>query len=197
VIQTQLRQQAAALPRRPAALPDGIQIRPASAQDREAMISFVTGLSLRTQSLRFFAAMPRPGPGLLRRLCGGGDNSPDVLVATENGAIIGHAMAADRARPDGRRVADIGLVVTDSWQDHGIGRRMLQKLIERAAGRGVTELVMDVKPDNRKMLAMIGRRWPAARYQTAGDAITIRVALPRTDRQPAEPHLGQLPGQPA
>ena len=37
---------------------------------------------------------------------------------------------------------------------------------------------MDVKPENRKMLAMIERRWPGAHHQFNGDAVTIRVALP-------------------
>jgi ribosomal protein S18 acetylase RimI-like enzyme len=163
---------------RPASIPDGVRIRGASAQDRGAMISFLAGLSLRTQSFRFFAAVPRPGPGLLQRMCGAGPEPGDVLVATAGEVIIGHAMAADSRGPAGSRVADIGIVIADGWQDRGIGSLMMRALVDRAAARGVCELVMDVKPENRKMLAMIERRWPGARHQLAGDAVTIRVALP-------------------
>jgi ribosomal protein S18 acetylase RimI-like enzyme len=161
-----------------AANPGCVRIRAASARDRDAMIGFLAGLSLRTQSFRFFAAVPRPGPGLLRRMCGDGQDPGDVLVATAGEEIIGHAMAADAPGPAGSRVADIGIVVADGWQDRGIGSLMMRRLIDRAAARGVGELVMDVKPENRKMLAMIERRWPDARHQLAGDAVTIRVELP-------------------
>jgi ribosomal protein S18 acetylase RimI-like enzyme len=156
--------------------PGGVQIRAATARDGEAMLRFVAGLSPGTQFLRFFTAVPRPSSGLLSRLCGAGEMS-DVLVATDDGVIVGHAMAADSTGTDGGRVADIGVVVADQWQHRGIGAAMLRDLIGRAAGRGVSELVMDVRPENRTMLAMIGRRWASARYQAAADAITVRVRL--------------------
>ena len=48
----------------------GLQIRSAVAADCEAISSFVTGLSLRTRFLRFFAPASPPSPSLLRGLCG-------------------------------------------------------------------------------------------------------------------------------
>jgi len=65
-------------------------------------------------------------------MCGAGLGT-DALVATENGVIIGHAMAAEVAGPDGCRVADIGLVVTDRWQSRGVGSQMLSEVIALAA----------------------------------------------------------------
>ncbi len=97
-----------------------VEIRAASAADREAIKSFVMGLSPRARFLRFFSPVAPPSSGVLRRMCGAGLGT-DALVATENGVIIGHAMAAEVAGPDGCRVADIGLVVTDRWQSRGVG----------------------------------------------------------------------------
>ena len=104
--------------------------------------------------------------------------SADALVATEDGVVIGHAMAVDVIGPDGGRVADVGLVVTDHWQNRGIGSEMLRMVVARAVARGVRGLVMEVLPENRRILAMISRRWAGAGYESGGGSVTIRVRLP-------------------
>ena len=158
------------------ALPGGIEIRAGSAADCEAIKSFVAGLSLRARFLRFFTAASPPTPAVLRGLCGGG-RTTDVLVATAGDAVIGHAMAADSTGPDGGRVTDIGLVVTDGWQHRGVGSDLFGRVIARAAARGVRGLEMDVLPENRTMLAMISRRWADASYEYGGGSVTVRVPL--------------------
>jgi GNAT superfamily N-acetyltransferase len=154
-----------------------IEIRAASAADCEAIKSFIMGLSLRARFLRFFSPVAPPSSAVLRRMCGVSPDT-DVLVATESGAVVGHAMAVDATEPDGRRVADIGLVVTDRWQNRGIGSEMLGQVIARAAGRGVSGLLMEVLPENRRMLAMITSRWGDAGYEFGGGSVTVRVGLP-------------------
>ena len=154
----------------------GIQVRAASAADCEAIKSFVTGLSLRARYLRFFTSASPPTPAVLRGLCGGG-RTTDVLVATAGDAVIGHAMAADSTGPDGGRVTDIGLVVTDGWQHRGVGSDLFGRVVARAAARGVRGLEMDVLPENRPMLAMISRRWADASYEYGGGSVTVRVPL--------------------
>ncbi len=145
--------------------------------DREAIKSFVVGLSLQSRFLRFFSPVAPPSSAVLRGMCGAGRGT-DALVATENGVIIGHAMAADVTGPEGCRVADIGLVVTDRWQNRGIGSEMLSRVIARAAARGVSGLVMEVLPENRRMLTMITRRWADAGYEFGRGSVTVRVRLP-------------------
>ncbi len=154
-----------------------VEIRPASAADCEAIKSFVMGLSLQARFLRFFSPVAPPSSTVLRRMCGASCGT-DALVATENDVVIGHAMAADVSGPDGCGVADIGLVVTDRWQNRGVGSEMLRRVVARAADRGVSGLVMEVLPENRRMLAMITRRWADAGYEFGGDSVTVRVRLP-------------------
>jgi GNAT superfamily N-acetyltransferase len=154
----------------------GVKIRGASAADCEAIKAFVAGLSLRARFLRFFTPASPPTPAVLRGLCGGG-RTTDVLVATAGGAVIGHAMAADSTGPDGGRVTDIGLVVADHWQHHGVGSDLLGQVIARAAARGVSALEMDVLPENRPMLAIISRHWADAKYEYGGGSVTVRVPL--------------------
>jgi GNAT superfamily N-acetyltransferase len=178
-----------------------IEIRAASAADCEAIKSFIMGLSLNARFLRFFSPVAPPSSGVLRSMCGVSPDT-DVLVATESGAVVGHAMAVDATEPDGRRVADIGLVVTDRWQNRGIGSEMFGQVIARAADRGVSGLVMEVLPENRRMLTMITRRWGDAGYEFGGGSVTVRVSLPggpattgRQEGQDGRPRKGGREGK--
>jgi GNAT superfamily N-acetyltransferase len=155
---------------------DAVQYRSATASDCDAIRWFVAGLSLRTRFLRFFTPASPLSSGVLRAMCGAGRTS-DVLVATHDGVVIGHAMAADSISPDGCRVTDIGVVIADPWQSRGVGSMILRRLVARAAARGVSVLVMDVLPENRPMLAMISRRWADAHYEFGADSVTVRVFL--------------------
>jgi GNAT superfamily N-acetyltransferase len=154
-----------------------VEYRSVVAADCDAMLSFLTGLSLRTRFLRFFAPASPPSPAVLRGMCGGG-RTTDAIVATHDGMIVGHAMAADSLSPEGCLVSDIGVVVADRWQNLGIGSQVLDRVVARATARGVSVLVMDVLPENKQMLAMISRRWAGVGYRFAGDAVTARVYLP-------------------
>jgi len=154
-----------------------VEIRAASAADCEAIRSFVMGLSLRSRFLRFFSPAAPPTSAVLRGMCAAGPGK-DALVASEGGVIVGHAMASDIAGPDGRPVADIGLVVADRWQSRGLGSQLFGQVIARAAARGVSGLVMEVLPENRRMLAMITRRFAGAGYEFGGGSVTVRVPLP-------------------
>lgn len=158
----------------PRALSPAVEIRPAGRPDARAIRDFINALSVRTQFLRFFASVAPPSSSLLRGLSGT-DANADVVIATQHGSVIGHAMAVDRTGPDGVRVSDIGLVVTDRWQQHGIGSALLRKVVTRAAARGTEMLIMDVLPGNDRMLAMIERRWPGAHREFGPDSITIRA----------------------
>lgn len=162
----------------PAERGGAVEIRAASAADHEAIKSFVMGLSLRSRFLRFFSPVAPPTSAVLRGMCGAGSGT-DALVATADGVIVGHVMASDVAGPDSRRpVADIGLVVADRWQGRGLGSQLLSQVIARAAARGVSGLVMEVLPENRRMLAMIAQGFPSAGYEFGGGSVTVRVPLP-------------------
>ena len=172
-----------------------ITIRPAGHADAEPIRSFITGLSPRTQYRRFFAGVSRPSSALLRGLAGAG-NGADIVVATRSDPgrsgpdsggpqdgrdcgepVIGHAMAADQIAPDGARTVEIGLVVADASQRRGVGSALARVLLARAFARGARTVVMEVLPGNKDVLAMIARRWPAARYERTADSVVVRARL--------------------
>src|SRR6266567_2668639 len=122
-----------------------VEIRPAGGADAEAIRSFITGLSQRTQYRRFLAGVSPPGAALLRGLCGTG-NGADILVAARGGLIVGHAMAADGVAADGTRTVDVGLVVADGSQRRGVGSALMRILLARARGRKASAIMMNVQP---------------------------------------------------
>jgi GNAT superfamily N-acetyltransferase len=156
-----------------------VTIRPSDAGDLAPLTGFFAGLSTRTRVQRFFAPL-RPTPALVRRACR--VSHGDVLLATQAGVIIGHAMAADRAA-DGapgqdESLTEIGVVVADAWQGQGVGSALMRTLVRRAQARGVTSLSMDVLPGNQQVLAMIAGHWSASRTERSADCLTIQVGLP-------------------
>ncbi len=185
-----------------------ITIRPAGRADAEAIRSFITSLSPRTQYRRFFAGVSPPSSVLLRGLAGAG-NGADIVVATRHAPgrsgpdrtgpqcgqldcgepVIGHAMAADRIASDGMRTVEIGLVVADASQRRGVGSALLRVLLARAFARGAGTVVMEVLPGNKDVLAMIARRWPAACYERTADSVVVRARL-----APPPPAVAHVPG---
>jgi GNAT superfamily N-acetyltransferase len=161
-------------------------IRAPGAADLAALGTFFAGLTLHTRVKRFFAPV-WPGPAMLRTLCGTAGRA-DVLVAERRGVIIGHAMAVDYARSSTGLRTDFGVVVADAWQGRGVGAALVRALVSRAQARGVTEVVMDVMPSNREVLAMITSHWAAARTARSADSVTVQIQLPTqlAQRPPAE-----------
>ena len=168
-------------------------IRRAGSTDSAALRDFFTGLSVQTRYRRFFAAVT-PTPAMLRLLSGSASNV-DAVVALREGIIIGHAIAVDQCGPAGTRMSDIGVVVAEAWQGHGVGSALTRALLTSAQERGVTCVAMDVLHDNRQVLAMIASHWPGALAGGYGaDFASVRVLLPQArQRQPAlaRPHASR------
>jgi GNAT superfamily N-acetyltransferase len=172
-----------------------VLVRQARPEDASRISQFVCGLSAQSRYFRFFASVAPPSSGLLRALCGG--TGADVLLVVDGaGAVIAHGMAADTRGGD-ELASNIGLVVTDRWQQQGLGGLLLSTLVGRAAGRGIRALVLDVLPENERMLGIINRRWPDAPRERTRDAIVIRPAISPHQRTGAGPvpAIVRLPAQ--
>jgi GNAT superfamily N-acetyltransferase len=153
----------------------GWRFREPGPQDTERIRAFICDLSPRTQYLRFFAAVAPPSSSLVRALSGG---AGDILLVTDEADhVIAHGMAVDDRTDRGALSTEIGLVVADCWQGQGLGTTLLAVLARRAADRGVPTMVMEVLPDNERMLGIIGRRWPDAPRERTADSIIVRAAI--------------------
>jgi acetyltransferase len=125
----------------------------------ELVRRFMAGLSPQTTYRRFFTG-GRVTDRTIRQLIDVG-GARDVLVACAGPDIVGLAdYMLVAGRPD---TAEIGIVVTDSWQRRGVGPHLTTELLARATSRGITTLQAYTLAENARVELLIRRNWPTAR----------------------------------
>jgi ribosomal protein S18 acetylase RimI-like enzyme len=71
------------------------------------------------------------------------------LVAEHEGQIVGHAFLEPYTLQSLRHIADLNIAVYLGWQSKGIGRQLLEQLIERAKNSSVIEKIqLNVRASN-------------------------------------------------
>ncbi|HLI16530.1 MAG TPA: GNAT family N-acetyltransferase [Acidimicrobiales bacterium] len=123
------------------------RVRPATPEDRAALVDFHARLSPESASSRYFGAHPRLSEADLARVTSGG---PDdlALVAERDGRVVG---LAEYHRVVGHEEAEVALVVDDAYQGRGLGTLLLEHLASEARLRGVRRFVADMLPSNARM----------------------------------------------
>jgi [ribosomal protein S18]-alanine N-acetyltransferase len=105
------------------------------------------------------------------------------LIAEADGVVVGHA---GMLAPAGAETGEVHTVtVTESHRRQGIGRRMLEALLEVAAARGAAEVFLEVRIDNpaaQDLYRSLGFEAVGVRpkyYQPDGvDALVMRASVP-------------------
>ena len=171
---------------RPLPLPDGTTVwtRPMGPDDAAAIQRLYSRLSPDTIYPRFFMASPQLSPELATYLTQIDGNNRRALAALDPQApdeIIGVARY-DRA-PDTDR-AEFAIAIEDRWQGHGLGSRLLRRLIEDAQARGIGYLEGDILPDNRRMLKLLRRLGLPWRSIPGDFALHIELDLRERDADP-------------
>ncbi|KAA1418184.1 GNAT family N-acetyltransferase [Mumia zhuanghuii] len=156
--------------------PERTDIRPGSAQDLEAMTTFLSGLSAETLYKRFLTGLGQVmPPGLPRQLLVPGATGGSLL-AVRGAAVIGHAMWAPVPTaddPSGASTVEIALVVADDHQGQGLGSRLVDALVDDVSGHGFAHVHAVVSAENHVVRRMITRRVSDARYGRDGALITV------------------------
>jgi GNAT superfamily N-acetyltransferase len=142
-------------------------IRPATADDADALRAFLAGLSANTQYQRFFTGLGSVSPSLVRDLIAVTPHQQVVLALTGS-EVIGHAMATTNSAG----ILELGVVVADRHRGRGIGNRMIRNLLERAALAGADRLRLDVLCENTLVLDWIRRGLPDTVFERDGYSLT-------------------------
>src|SRR5262245_10085884 len=134
-----------------------ITIRPISAADLALEQEFVAGLSASTGYQRLMSAR-HLSLEELRRITDIDHNRELALIATtllqSRERQIGVARYVKTSQSGD---AEFAIVLSDDWQRHGLGTRLLVSLISAAKSDGVRRLVGTTLSENRGMLAL-GRK---------------------------------------
>lgn len=139
-------------------LPDGrdVTIRPIRPEDAEIEQDFVRSLSDETKYFRFMHAVHELTPEMLVRFTQIDYDREMALIAvtTEDGHEIEHGVVRYVTNPD-QNSCEFAVVVSDEFQGHGIGQRMLKRLMEIARARGLDMMEGEVLTANHRMLELV------------------------------------------
>lgn len=133
---------------------DGIgifQLRPVRPDDKLAFERFFARLSPEDIRHRFFSRLRTMPRALLARLTQIDYDREMALVLLDGEDVIGVSRLA--ADPDNAK-AEFAVLVRSDLKGRGLGRLLLQRLIEYARGRGISALTGEILEENASMLAL-------------------------------------------
>jgi acetyltransferase len=137
-------------------------------QDDARVQAFVRGLSPRSRHERYFSAIAELPPRELERTTRRSDPRDASLAAFDGAALVALAECAG---------GEIALVVADPLQGFGVGRELMQRLLDHARGARLPQLHGLVRDGNRAMLRLAASFGFRARPSGDPDLVRMELAL--------------------
>jgi len=154
-------------------------VRPLTLADTERLISFFKSHNEETVRLRygyFFREMTR---ARARELVGV-DQRKDLALAVfsvqPDGSEVIDAIGRYFLLEDGR-TAEMAFVVRESKRRLGMAQTLLQRLMDVAGRRGLTELTAQVQRENHGMIALFRRAGASVHSVIGADAVDVRLPV--------------------
>ncbi|MBC8073941.1 MAG: GNAT family N-acetyltransferase [Deltaproteobacteria bacterium] len=164
-------------------LSDGscVRLRPVRPDDKEAIAGGLARLSPESQYLRFFTSKPRLTDSELRYLTevDGIEHFAIVCALLEQGGTEGRGVGVARfvRSPEDPEVAEPAVVVVDELQGKGLGRVLMERLIQAAAERGVQRFRSEFLAVNTPMKELLATLSPAAQFTPEGSLVVAEFPL--------------------
>jgi L-amino acid N-acyltransferase YncA len=132
-----------------------IRIRPATEEDAAAIsVIYNQGIEDRIATLETELRTPEERQ---RWLASRGPRHP-VIVAEVAGTVVGWgSLNQFNPRPAYQHVADFSIYVERDWRGKGVGRRLLEALIEQARTIGYHKMMLSAFPFNQAGIALYER----------------------------------------
>jgi acetyltransferase len=143
-------------------------IRRLTQQDGAVVQAFVRGLTPRSRRERYFSAISELPPQELERTTRRSDPHDASLAAFDGNALVALAECAG---------GEIALVVADPWQGSGVGRELMQRLLDHARRASLPVLHGLVRNGNRAMLRLAASFGFRARPSGDPDLVRVELAL--------------------
>jgi len=139
------------------AMKDGtiVMIRPIRPEDEPLMVRFHESLSDRSVYLRYFGALSlktRVAHERLIRICFGDYDRELALVAEVKGAAGPEIVGVGRVnRIHGGDDAEMAVLVTDRYQNRGLGAELTRRVLDVARQEGIKSVASEMMADNLAM----------------------------------------------
>lgn len=166
-----------------------ISVRRAAADDRAALTGMFERCTLETRYRRFHGPVKAiPERYLAEALSGSpfhyalvacleAEQGAGPGTVAEQGAPAGGIVALASCRVVDEGAAELGILIEDAWQRHGLGRRLLRDLATHAAGSGLRVLQAQLLAEQGWATAIL-RPYGPCRLSSAGAGIlhvTVRL----------------------
>lgn len=152
-------------------------LRPLVPEDRERLLAAFERLSDESRYRRFFAPVHSLSDRSVQYLVQIDHHDHEAIVAIDprTDTLLGVARYVRQDSAGDR--AEAAVVVADDWQRQGLGRALLERLVERARKEGVARFTALVQADNRQaleLLSQLGRTTPSLE----GELVELDIELP-------------------
>jgi len=144
-------------------------IRLATAADAAAVAAIYAPYV--TDTFVSFEETPPTAEEMARRMAGNGSSLYPWLVAEQDGEVIGFASSsAFRTRPSYRWTVETGLYLAPHAQGRGLGRRLLETMLDLLFRQNFTAVVAGITLPNAASVALHEKLGftPAATYRETG-----------------------------
>ena len=153
-------------------------LRPLAPDDRERIRRAFDGLSPDSRYRRFFVSLHELSDGLLDVLTDVDHDDHEALVGVEptSGDIVGVARYV--RMPEQPERAEASVAVVDDWQGRGLGRALLERLVDRAREMGVSRFVAFIQADNHRAVELMSHLGPTS-SSSQGGLLELDIELPK------------------
>jgi acetyltransferase len=135
-----------------------LTVRALQPEHADLEVRFGLALSAQSRYERFLGGGVKLTPQLLARLVNVDFSRDAALIATvafaDSETPVGVGRYALTTEED---TAEIAVTIADAWQGCGLGRLLLERIIDAARRNGVRRLTGDVLASNARMLALARR----------------------------------------
>jgi GNAT superfamily N-acetyltransferase len=154
------------------------RVRPIRPDDGARLVALHGRLSPRSVYLRFFSAHPTLTAAEVTRFTEVDYERRLALVATVRDDLIA---VARYDRLPGVSEAEVAFVVDDTYQHHGVGSELLDRLADAAYARGVTTFCAETLAENRTMLDAFHHAGFPVTSSTAFGTVTLCFPIAPTE----------------
>ena len=160
-----------------ALLTDGgtVEVRPARAQDFEAVRAMHAAMSPDNIYLRFFSMSPGTAEREARRVCREPDSEHAALLAWQDGRLVGVGAYELAGKPG---VAEVAFAVPDDMHGRGIASLLLEHLVWQARQRDLRAFTGETLAENSAMLRVFADAGLPAQRRIADGVVELTFPLP-------------------
>src|SRR5450432_1525599 len=160
-----------------------VTVRPIRPEDEPAMVRFHETLSERSVYLRYFHLMnleQRTAHERLTRICFIDYDREMVLVAERGNPETGEPEILGVGRMmkiHGTTEAEVAVLISDKWQNRGLGKELLGRLRMVGADDHLTRLTADILPDNRSVMRICEKLGFTLRHSLDDEVVRAEYKL--------------------